>query len=57
MISSPPSTDGHISLIMSIFSDHEKIKVVERLSGDDAQAYVDILNEVKIHIISPLKVY
>jgi len=38
-----------ISLITDIFSDGEEIEVVRRLSGDDAQSFVDVIDEVIPH--------
>jgi len=43
------STDERISLITSTFSDHDKAKVVRRLSRDDAQALIDAIYEVCLH--------
>ena len=39
----------------SIFSDHDEIVVFEYLSGDDAQAFVDVMDEVSTHILLPLR--
>ena len=36
-------------LIMSIFSDHDEVGVLKYLSGDDAQAFVDVIDEASIH--------
>jgi len=38
---------------MSIFSDHNGAEVVGHLSGGDAQAFVDVIDEASIQIISP----
>jgi len=44
-----------VSLIMEIFSDHNQVRVVvEYLSGDNAQAFVDAVDEVH-HTVSCLK--
>jgi hypothetical protein len=40
------STQERISLIVSIFSDRNQIKVVEGLSGDDAQNFIDVMDMV-----------
>jgi len=43
-----------VSLIMEIFSDHNQVRVVvEYLSGDNAQAFVDAVDEVH-HTVSCL---
>jgi hypothetical protein len=38
-----------ISLITAIFSDRCGVEAVKRLCGDDAQAFVDVLDEVLPH--------
>ena len=40
------TTDERIPLIETIFSDRDKIEVVKRLCGDDAQSFVDVIDEV-----------
>ena len=45
LISYPLSKHERIPLIMSIFSDHNGVEVVGRLSGDDARAFVDVIDE------------
>ena len=40
--------------MMSIFSDRDEIEVFEYLSGDDAQAFVDFIDEASVHILLPL---
>lgn len=49
LISYPLPTQERIPLIASIFSDHIESKVVGYLSGDDAQTFVDMVDEVKFH--------
>ncbi|KAF9642914.1 kinase-like protein [Thelephora ganbajun] len=39
------STNEHISLITSLFSDRSEVEVLENLSGDDAQAFIDVIDE------------
>ena len=39
---------------MSIFSDDNEVKVVEHLSGEDAQKFVDVVYEVGLHARLPL---
>ena len=38
--------EERISLITAIFSDHDQVTVVGNLQGDDAQALVDVINQV-----------
>lgn len=42
------STHQRVSLISSIFSHQSEIDVVELLSGNDAQEFIDIIDEVSI---------
>jgi len=46
LIDRPLATDQRISLITAIFSDHDETEAVKRLSGDDAQSFVDVIDEV-----------
>ena len=46
LTSSRLSLDERLALISSIFSDRGEIETVIRLSGDDAQAFVDVTDEV-----------
>ena len=55
MISPTVSTDERIDLIKSIFSDREEIVVFEYLSRVDAQAFVDVIDEASIRVLSPLR--
>ena len=55
MISDTLSTDERIPLIKSIFSDRDEVAVFEYLSGDDAQGFVDVIDEVSSHVFLPLK--
>ena len=48
MISHTLAADERISLITTIFSDHNQIGVVEQLSGDDAQTFIDTIDEVSL---------
>jgi hypothetical protein len=43
------------SLITTIFSDHNQVKVIEDLAGTDAQTFIDIVDEVSPHTISHSK--
>ena len=49
------SANERINLIVSIFSDRDEFEVVKYLSGGDAQALVDVIDEASIHAISPPK--
>jgi len=46
LISDTLATYERISLITVIFSDRNQVKRVRNLSGDDAQAFVDKIDEV-----------
>jgi hypothetical protein len=48
-INGPIVIDKRISLITAIFSDRCGVEAVKRLRGDDAQAFVDVLDEVPPH--------
>jgi len=52
LISHPLSNHERISLIISIFSDHNGVEVVGHLSGGDAQAFVDVIDEAGIQVLS-----
>ena len=56
LISFPLSTEERTALIMSIFSDPHGVEMVERLSGSDAQSFLDRVDEVNHHVISSRKV-
>jgi len=49
LISRSFSVHDRISLITSIFLDRNEVKVVERLTGDDAQSFIDVISEVSLH--------
>ena len=46
LIDRPLASDERISLITDIFSDHDETEEVKLLHGEDAQAFVDIIDEV-----------
>ena len=48
MIANPLSEGERISLVTYIFSDYTATEVVKRLSGDDAQAFVDEIDKVRL---------
>ena len=53
LISPTLAIHKRIPLIESIFSDLDEVEVVGHLRGDDAQAFVDVINEVSFHVLSP----
>ena len=54
MISHSLTADERTSLIVKIFSDRDEVEMVEHLSGDDAQAFVDAVSEVSPHSMGKL---
>ena len=46
LISNTLVTHERISLIETIFSDSNQVEVVKQLSGDDAQSFIDTIDEV-----------
>ena len=46
LIGCPLCLDERVSLITGIFSDRDETEVVERLQGDNAQAFVNTVDEV-----------
>ena len=55
LISSTLTMNERISLIMTIFLDHNQVEMVGNLSGDDAQTFVDMLDEASFCIFLPPK--
>ena len=49
LITRPLISSERISLITEIFSHRDEIKAVKRLRGDDAQSFVDVVDEVLLH--------
>ena len=47
------TSDERISLITAIFFDRSEIEVVGRLRGDDAQSFVDVMDQVLSHFPAP----
>ena len=43
------SKHERVSLITCIFSDSNEVESVRLLSGDDAQAFIDVIDEVSVH--------
>ncbi|KAF9642811.1 kinase-like protein [Thelephora ganbajun] len=46
LIDRPLATNERTSLIKDIFTDRDEIEMVRRLHGDDAQSFVDVIDEV-----------
>jgi len=46
LIGRPRATDEHVSLVTNIFSDDDEIQVVKGLREDDAQVFIDVIDEV-----------
>ena len=55
LISPKASTNERIDLIKSLFSDPDEVEVSKYLSGDDAQDFVDVIDEASTHILLLLK--
>ncbi|KAF9644872.1 kinase-like protein [Thelephora ganbajun] len=49
LISNPLTTDERTSLLTTIFSNRDEVRVIENLSGDDAQNFIDVTYEVRSH--------
>ena len=47
-------TNERVRLVTSIFSDRHEVEVLKYLSGNDAQAFVDVIHEASICILLPL---
>ena len=50
MISYTLFMDERVDLIKTIFSDRDEVEMLNSLSGNDAQAFVDMIDEASIHI-------
>jgi hypothetical protein len=55
LISHTLVTHERISLITTIFSDDNQVEMVRDLSGDDAQTFINTIDEVSLYTPSPLK--
>jgi len=55
LISRTHALHERISLITTIFSDLDQVEMVEQLSGDYAQSFIDTIDEVSSHTISRLQ--
>ena len=56
MISPTLPRNERIQLITFIFSDHDEIEVVNRLTGDDAQTFIDTIDKVDSRAIPRPKI-
>jgi len=56
LISPNTAANERVDLMKSIFSDRDEVEVFEYLSGDDAQAFVDVIDEVSIRSLLPLTI-
>ena len=43
------ATEERISLITTIFLDNDQVEMVEHLTGNDAQAFIDVVDGVSHH--------
>ena len=55
LINPTVATDECINLIKSIFSDRDEVVVLEFISDNDSQAFVDVIDKVSICTLLPLK--
>jgi hypothetical protein len=55
LIDHPLTAADRISLITEIFSDNDEVGAVKCLSGDDAQSFVDMIDEVILFALLPQK--
>jgi hypothetical protein len=46
LVDCPLKSDERISLITDIFSDRDETEIVKRLRRDDAQSFVDVVDQV-----------
>ena len=49
--------DARVSLIVTIFSDDNEAKNARNLSGDDAQAFIDMIYEVSLGTLPLPKIW
>ena len=54
-ISHRPAPHWRIPLITTIFADRNEVEAVKQLCGDDAQTFVDLVDEVRPCNLSPIK--
>jgi len=51
LIAHTPTTHERISLITTIFSDDNQAEMVRNLSGNDAQDFIDVVDEVSLRTL------
>ena len=49
LIDHPLTRDERVSLITTVFSDRDEIEAVKRICRDDAQSFVNVIDEVLLH--------
>ena len=47
------TVDEQIALITEIFSDHSQIMMIRNIHRDDAQRFVDVIDQVSLRNLSP----
>ena len=47
--------EERVSLIVKIFSDRDQVEMVKNLCGDDAQTFVDMMDEASFGLLSLTK--
>ena len=55
LISRPVTTHECIPLLTAIFLDKNEARVIQSLCGDDAQVFIDMIDEVPPHALSSWK--
>jgi len=55
LISSTVAPHERVALITGIFSDQKEVETIRNLCGDDAQTFVDLIDEVRRCPLSPLE--
>jgi len=53
LTSSTLETHKRIPLVRTVFSDSEEVEIVGHLCGDDAQTFVDVIDEVSLTLPPP----
>ena len=53
LLSPTLATHKRIPLITTIYSTSDEVEIARNLFGDDAQTFVDVIDEVSIHTFSP----
>jgi len=53
LITCTPTAHERISLIAAIFSDDNQAEMVKNLSGNNAQGFIDVVDEVSLRILPP----